>query len=78
LHHDRSPVLESIIARTIRRMEQTNEYVRLIGLSTTPPNYQDVAAFPGVDPEKGLFYFDASYRPCGFQQQFVGIPEKTK
>ncbi|KAJ8517086.1 hypothetical protein ONZ45_g5700 [Pleurotus djamor] len=76
LHDERGPVLESIIARTIRRMEQTNEYVRLVGLSATLPNYQDVATFLRVDESKGLFYFDASYRPCGLQQQFVGVTEK--
>jgi pre-mRNA-splicing helicase BRR2 len=29
-----------------------------------------------VDEAKGLFYFDAAYRPCGLQQQFVGVTEK--
>ncbi len=76
LHDERGPVLESIVSRTIRRMEQTQDYVRLVGLSATLPNYQDVAAFLRVDPSKGLFYFDASYRPCGLEQQFVGITEK--
>ena len=76
LHDERGPVLESIVARTIRRMEQTSEYVRLIGLSATLPNYQDVATFLRVDESKGLFYFDASYRPCGLQQQFIGVTEK--
>ncbi|KAF9226154.1 Sec63-domain-containing protein [Gyrodon lividus] len=76
LHDERGPVLESVIARTIRRMEQTGEYVRLVGLSATLPNYQDVATFLRVDESKGLFYFDASYRPCGLQQQFIGVTEK--
>ncbi|KAF8886795.1 putative RNA helicase [Infundibulicybe gibba] len=76
LHDERGPVLESVIARTIRRMEQTSEYVRLVGLSATLPNYQDVATFLRVDESKGLFYFDASYRPCGLQQQFIGVTEK--
>ncbi|EGO30085.1 putative RNA helicase [Serpula lacrymans var. lacrymans S7.9] len=76
LHDERGPVLESIVARTIRRMEQTSEYVRLVGLSATLPNYQDVATFLRVDESKGLFYFDASYRPCGLQQQFIGVTEK--
>ena len=76
LHDERGPVLESIIARTIRRMEQTNDYVRLVGLSATLPNYQDVATFLRVDEKKGLFYFDASFRPCGLQQQFIGVTEK--
>ena len=37
LHDERSPVLESIVARTIRRIEQTSDYVRLVGLSATLP-----------------------------------------
>ena len=76
LHDERGPVLESVVARTIRRMEQTGEYVRLVGLSATLPNYQDVATFLRVDESKGPFYFDASYRPCGLKQQFVGVTEK--
>ncbi|KAH9965547.1 putative RNA helicase [Lactifluus volemus] len=76
LHDERGPVLESIVARTIRRMEQTSDYVRLVGLSATLPNYEDVATFLRVDPSKGLFYFDASYRPCPLQQQFIGVTEK--
>lgn len=76
LHDDRGPVLESIIARTIRRTDQTQDFVRIVGLSATLPNYKDVAAFLRVDVNKGLFYFDASYRPCPLQQQFVGITEK--
>ncbi|KAF8466489.1 Sec63-domain-containing protein [Russula ochroleuca] len=76
LHDERGPVLESVVARTIRRMEQTSDYVRLIGLSATLPNYQDVATFLRVDQSKGLFYFDASYRPCALQQQFIGVTEK--
>lgn len=39
LHDERGPVLESIITRTIRHMEQTSEYIRLVGLSATLPNY---------------------------------------
>jgi pre-mRNA-splicing helicase BRR2 len=42
----------------------------------TLPNYQDVATFLRVDESKDLFYFDATYRPCGLQQQFIGVTEK--
>lgn len=76
LHDLRGPVLESIVARTIRRSESTGEDVRLVGLSATLPNYVDVAAFLRVDPEKGLFYFDSTYRPCPLAQKFIGITEK--
>ncbi|ORY24132.1 putative Pre-mRNA splicing factor [Naematelia encephala] len=76
LHDDRGPVLESILARTIRRMDQTHDEVRVVGLSATLPNYKDVAAFLRVDVNKGLFYFDATYRPVGLKQQFIGVTEK--
>ncbi|WWC58973.1 uncharacterized protein I303_101518 [Kwoniella dejecticola CBS 10117] len=76
LHDDRGPVLESILSRTIRKMDQTHDDVRVVGLSATLPNYKDVAAFLRVDPKKGLFFFDAAYRPVGLKQQFIGVTEK--
>ncbi|ODQ78795.1 hypothetical protein BABINDRAFT_167978 [Babjeviella inositovora NRRL Y-12698] len=71
LHDERGPVLEAIIARIHRSAAP----VRLIGLSATLPNYKDVATFMRVKPQ-GVFYFDASYRPCPLAQQFLGITEK--
>ncbi|KAI0200103.1 Sec63 Brl domain-containing protein [Astrocystis sublimbata] len=76
LHDDRGPVLESIVSRTIRKTEQTGDLVRLVGLSATLPNYRDVASFLRVDPNKGLFHFDGSFRPCPLKQEFIGITEK--
>lgn len=76
LHDERGPVLESIISRTIRQTEQTGEPVRIVGLSATLPNYRDVASFLRVDPTKGLFHFDGSYRPCPLKQEFIGVTEK--
>jgi pre-mRNA-splicing helicase BRR2 len=49
---------------------------RLISLSATLPNYQDVTTSLRVGDKKGLFYFNASYHPCGLQQQFFGVTEK--
>ncbi len=76
LHDDRGPVLESIVARTIRQIEMTQEMVRIVGLSATLPNYEDVATFLRVNPDKGLFFFDNSYRPVPLQQQYIGITER--
>jgi pre-mRNA-splicing helicase BRR2 len=76
LHDDRGPVLESIVSRTIRRIEQTGDPVRLVGLSATLPNYRDVASFLRVDPIHGLFHFDGSYRPCPLRQEFIGVTDK--
>ncbi|KAF9066554.1 Sec63 Brl domain-containing protein [Rhodocollybia butyracea] len=78
LHDERGPVLESIVSRTLRDMSPSGgtNYTRLIGLSATLPNFPDVASFLHVDPSIGLFHFDSSYRPCGLQQQFIGVSEK--
>jgi pre-mRNA-splicing helicase BRR2 len=73
LHDVRGATLESIVARTIRQIESTQDLIRLVGLSATLPNYEDVALFLRVKPDKGLFYFDASYRPVPLQQQYIGI-----
>ena len=76
LHDERGPVLESIVSRTMKNMDENIESrVRFVGLSATLPNYKDVAQFLRVERD-GLFYFDASYRPCPLAQQFIGITEK--
>mmetsp|Transcript_57678 Transcript_57678/g.103593 ORF Transcript_57678/g.103593 Transcript_57678/m.103593 type:complete len:2173 (-) Transcript_57678:154-6672(-) len=76
LHDTRGPVLEAIVARTIRQIETTQEHIRLIGLSATLPNYEDVAIFLRVNPEKGLFYFGNQYRPVPLEQTYIGITDK--
>ncbi|XP_062161026.1 DExH-box ATP-dependent RNA helicase DExH12-like [Alnus glutinosa] len=76
LHDNRGPVLESIVARTVRQIETTKEHIRLVGLSATLPNYEDVALFLRVDLEKGLYHFDNSYRPVPLSQQYIGITVK--
>ncbi|KAH7825363.1 putative RNA helicase-related protein required for pre-mRNA splicing, related [Monocercomonoides exilis] len=42
LHDTRGPVLESIIARITRSTDATGERVRIVGLSATLPNYEDI------------------------------------
>lgn len=76
LHDNRGPVLESIVARTVRQIETTKEHIRLVGLSATLPNYEDVALFLRVNKSEGLFHFDNSYRPCPLAQQYIGITVK--
>jgi pre-mRNA-splicing helicase BRR2 len=76
LHDNRGPVLESIVARTVRQIETTKEHIRLVGLSATLPNYEDVALFLRVNLGKGLFHFDNSYRPVPLSQQYIGITVK--
>jgi len=72
LHDNRGPVLESIVARTVRQIETTKVHIRLVGLSATLPNHDDVALFLRVH-KVNLFYFDNCYRPCPLAQQYIGI-----
>ena len=62
--------------RTLRQVEATAELVRMVGLSATLPNYQDVATLLRVDKSKGLFFFNAAYRPCPLAQTFIGVTIK--
>ncbi|XP_037640122.1 activating signal cointegrator 1 complex subunit 3 isoform X1 [Sebastes umbrosus] len=78
LHEDRGPVLESLVARTLRQVESTQSMIRILGLSATLPNYLDVAAFLHVNPYIGLFYFDSRFRPVPLGQTFVGIKSTNK
>ena len=76
LHDERGPILEALVARTIRNIQTTQEDVRLVGLSATLPNYEDVATFLRIKIETGLFYFDNSFRPVALEQQYIGVTEK--
>lgn len=62
--------------RTLRQVESTAEMVRLVGLSATLPNYEDVAALLRVKKDYGLFKFSAAYRPCPLAQTFIGVTIK--
>ncbi|KAL5699087.1 RNA helicase [Ranunculus cassubicifolius] len=77
LLHDesRGPVLEGIVARTIRTAETRKDRLRLVAFCAPVPNYEDVAAFLRVSKEKGLFCFDSSFRPCPLAQQYVRITD---
>nr|CCA21330.1 PREDICTED: similar to activating signal cointegrator 1 complex subunit 3 putative [Albugo laibachii Nc14] len=45
LADQRGPVIETIVARTLRRVETTQNMIRIVGLSATLPNYVDVGQF---------------------------------
>ncbi|EPS58130.1 hypothetical protein M569_16687 [Genlisea aurea] len=64
---------KSVIDRTYTQLiETTKDHIRLVGLSATLPNYEDVAIFLRVKLDKGLFHFDNSYRPVPLAQHIAG------
>ena len=75
LHGDRGPVVEALVARTLRMVESSQTVIRVVGLSATLPNYIDVAGFLRVNPYVGLFFFDGRFRPVPLAQTFVGVKD---
>ena len=73
LNDDRGPVIEALVARTLRLVESSQQMIRIVGLSATLPNYADVALFLKVNPTSGLFHFGPAYRPVPLTQTFVGV-----
>lgn len=73
LHGERGPVVEALVARTLRLVESSQSMIRIVGLSATLPNYIDVARFLRVNPMVGLFFFDARFRPVPLAQNFIGV-----
>eukprot|EP00760_Papus_ankaliazontas_P019676 PhM_4_TR18055/c0_g1_i1/m.41049/K18663/ASCC3; activating signal cointegrator complex subunit 3 len=73
LNDDRGPVIEAIVARTLRTLDIEHHQVRLVALSATLPNYLDVAHFLRVDPAEGLKVFGPEYRPVPLAQTYVGV-----
>eukprot|EP01040_Poterioochromonas_malhamensis_P024776 gene24776-30738_t len=67
-----------IVARTQRYVETSQRMVRIVGLSATLPNYQDVGSFLRVNPATGLFFFGSEFRPIPLDQTFVGVTEKQR
>ena len=56
--------------------QATQDLIRLVGLSATLPNYEDVASFLRVKPDVGLFHFDNTFRPVPLAQQYIGVSIK--
>ena len=75
LNEDRGRVLECLVARTIRKCEINQLFIRTVGLSATLPNYWDVARFLQVTD--GCFYFDSNFRATPLKMKFLGVIERS-
>lgn len=72
LADDRGAVIESVVARLHRLVESRQRQTRIVGLSATLPNYQDVAEFLQV-PSRATFFFGPEHRPVPLEQTFIGV-----
>jgi len=77
LADERGAVIESVVARLHRLVESRQRQVRIVALSATLPNYDDVALFLQA-PERGIFFFGPEHRPVPLQQTFIGLNVNVK
>lgn len=74
LNDERGLVLECLVARALSTGIKNQKPIRIVGLSATLPNYEEVGDFIGADPT-AIFAFDSSYRPTPLKCSFYGIKE---
>lgn len=77
LNSDRGPVIEALVARTLRQVLSSQSIIRIVALSATLPGYLDVANFLKVNPMTGLFFFDNRYRSVPLTMTFIGMKQKN-
>lgn len=80
LHNERGATLEALVARIKRHKQLEGEPIRIIGLSATLPNYEDVSRFiaPNEHIENSTIYFDSTFRPIPLRQQYIAMTETKK
>lgn len=70
-------MIESVVARHHRLVEARQRQLRIVALSATLPNYEDVAQFLKV-PERATFFFGPEHRPVPLQQCLIGVTTKDR
>ncbi|CAD25615.1 HFM1-LIKE ATP-DEPENDENT RNA HELICASE (SKI2 subfamily) [Encephalitozoon cuniculi GB-M1] len=75
LQDDRGPVVETIVCRVLRHVELGQRLIRIVGLSATLPNYEDVGRFLRAEH---VFSFDQGYRPVPLKMSVIGMKRKSK
>ncbi|CAG9769327.1 unnamed protein product [Ceutorhynchus assimilis] len=73
LNSSRGPVIETLVARTLRQVVSSQSMIRIVALSATLPGYLDVAQFLKVNTKTGLFFFDNRYRSVPLTTSFIGV-----
>ena len=74
LASDRGPILEMIVSRMNYIASQTNQPVRLLGMSTAVANAYDMASWLGIK-KNGLYNFPSSVRPVPLKMYIDGFQD---
>ncbi|XP_074028472.1 activating signal cointegrator 1 complex subunit obelus isoform X3 [Leptinotarsa decemlineata] len=78
LNGSRGPVIEALVARTLRQVVSSQSMIRIVALSATLPGYLDVATFLKVNYQTGLFFFDNRFRSVPLTTSFIGCKKKNE
>ncbi|KAL1501849.1 hypothetical protein ABEB36_007098 [Hypothenemus hampei] len=78
LNGSRGPVIEALVARTLRQVVSSQSIIRIVALSATLPGYLDVAQFLKVNTRTGLFFFDNRYRSVPLTTSFIGVKKRNE
>ncbi|XP_060529591.1 activating signal cointegrator 1 complex subunit 3 isoform X2 [Cylas formicarius] len=78
LNGSRGPVIEALVARTLRQVVSSQSMIRIVALSATLPGYLDVAQFLKVNTKTGLFFFDNRFRSVPLTTSFIGVKKKDE
>nr|CAH7750403.1 unnamed protein product [Callosobruchus chinensis] len=78
LNGSRGPVIEALVARTLRQVVSSQSMIRIVALSATLPGYLDVASFLKVNTRTGLFFFDNRFRSVPLTTSFIGCKKKNE
>jgi activating signal cointegrator complex subunit 3 len=77
LADERGAVIESVVSRLHRLVVSRQKQVRIVALSATLPNYEDVGHFLKA-PERGIFFFGPEHRPVPLEQTLIGIHARPR
>ncbi|XP_066155619.1 activating signal cointegrator 1 complex subunit 3-like [Euwallacea fornicatus] len=78
LNGSRGPVIEALVARTLRQVVSSQSMIRIVALSATLPGYLDVAQFLKVNTRSGLFFFDNRFRSVPLTTTFIGVKKRNE
>jgi replicative superfamily II helicase len=73
----RGPVLERCVARMHHETALFGSRMRLVGLSATLPNYEDVAVFLRAKLNEAVFTFPDEERPCPLDVRIIALKHRV-
>ena len=78
LNEKRGSVLENTLMNFLIGFNKFKNLTRILAISATFPNFNDLGEFLKVSPSNGIFYFSKKYRPFKLNQTIMGLKNFSK